>query len=194
MAPLFLFMFTMSDLLDSRTDSGDNGVVEGRILQMRFRFYCHVQLVTDQFNGLFANFYAPLHAILVTFMISCVYGTVQSDGMILVIVQAYLGFWMLLAYSFVINGYAEVNCSSKNFLWWFQGQRVAGRNSAISFAGRRQIENRDHEKIFKRELRSLNLKELCIRGGSSMFYFDKQLVLTVLEIVLTQSVNLLIMY
>ena len=41
------------------------------------------------------------------------------------------------------------------------------------------------------EIRSI--RELCIVGGSA-FYFDKTLVLTIVEVVLVQSVNLLIMY
>ena len=87
-----------------------------------------------------------------------------------------------------MNNYAKIQIGSNTFLESFKascfcdGTRVrAGRGGLLHFSSA----------IRKREYRSF--RELRIKGGNSAFYFDKKLVLTFIGIILSQSVNLLIM-
>ena len=97
---------------------------------------------------------------------------------ILAVALAYLGFWALVTYLLVATSYAEIHRRSVNLLRSIR-RATSGRT------GRRT----EGERIAL-EIRSI--RELCIAGGSA-FYFDKTLVLTVVEIILSESVNLLIM-
>ena len=94
---------------------------------------------------------------------------------------AYLGVWTLLTYFQFANNYADVNQGSKGVLislracWYDRGGHSGGRSALL----------------IDRELSSLT--ELRIKGGDSFFCYDKQLVLTAMDIILKQSVSLLML-
>ena len=108
------------------------------------------------------------------------YGSMRTEGVV-ALFQAYLAWWGLLTYLQVMNAYAEINRHSRSLLRSFRACSVSV--IAAGMAGRGNVA------IVNREVRSF--RELRIKAGS-VFYFDKQLVPTVIGIVLSQPVNLLV--
>ena len=102
------------------------------------------------------------------------------------IVQAYMGIWMLVLYLEVCNSYAEISHGSEEFLQSIEA--YSAHNGGVNAC----IERRRHDvMVIRRRLRSL--KALSIKGGSTAFVYDKELVLTVLEVVVGQTQGLLLM-
>ena len=98
---------------------------------------------------------------------------------ILAVALAYLGFWALVTYLLVATSYAEIHRRSVNLLRSIR-RAMTGRTGRRTEGGGIALEIR-------------SIRELCIVGGSA-FYFHKTLILTIVEIILVQSINLLIMY
>ena len=120
-----------------------------------------------------------------------VFHSIRSSPPVIALVQAYFGAWLLTSYLQVIKSYSEIYRGSKALLVSLSA-RCADKNvgssggSSVAFG----IGAGSHV-IIARELKSLT--ELRIRAGSSVFYFDKQLVLTVIQIVVSQTVGLLLL-
>ena len=96
------------------------------------------------------------------------------------VLPAYLGIWGTHALYEVMKNYAEINHGSKALLVSLNASWCGGCKPSRS----KSVE-------MERQLRSL--RELRIKVGSSAFYYDKQLVMTVGDIVLNQAVSLLVM-
>ena len=143
-------------------DAENHGADKSLAFQSQLRIYRCLQLLTADFNGSFATFYGMLHGMIIAFVVLCVYGSVRTEG-VMAIVQTYAALWSLFAYLQVINNFAVINQRSKALL-----------NSLGQCC--------DGNKRMSRQLRSYT--ELRVKGGSSAFYFDKKLVLTVIGIVL----------
>ena len=79
-----------------------------------------------------------------------------------------------------MKNYAETNHGSKALLVSLNASWCGGWRPSRGTSAR-----------IERQLRSL--RELRIKVGSSAFYYDKQLVMTVGDIVLNQAVSLLVM-
>ena len=185
--PIVLFMFTISDIAggqpqskmgsgSSRLQSNPNGGV---------RLYRELQLLTNEYNNMLALFHAILHGIALSTITLCFYIFVRTEG-IMAAFAAYTGMWGLPAYCEMMNDFADILTGSRTFLESLKESgsvRSSGNWMRTGSAGASAA-------IIRRELRSL--RELRIKGGSS-FYFDKKLVLTLIGIILQQSVNLLIL-
>ena len=173
--PVALFMFSMSDFVQIQVAMQQQKPPR---LRRSLKFYRCLQLHTNNFNRLFAAFNAMLHGIVIIFVIFCVYGALRMEG-ILAVALAYLGFWALVTYIVVATSYAEIHRRSVKLLRSIR-RAMNGRTGRRTEGGGIALEIR-------------SIRELCIVGGSA-YYFDKTLVLTIVEVVLVQSVNLLIMY
>ena len=93
---------------------------------------------------------------------------------------SHVGLAIFVTYGAVVRGYGEVNSASIVLL------EVAQRAALmLDLVAGRCASGR----VVDREVRCLN--PLRIKGGTT-FYYDSQLVLTIVEIMLVQSVNLLI--
>ena len=132
------------------------------------------------FNGAFGLLNGMLHWASTVFVIFCVYGAVWTEGPLSVAI-AYWGTFTLVGYQLVVIQYAENNRASKMFL----------RKVRKAWSCCRGMQSRRRRKWIGREI--LSMREMRILAGSA-FYYDKLLVLTVFEVVLVQSVKLLIMY
>ena len=144
-------------------------------LENKISWYRRLQLLADNFNDLFAFYHGMSHGLMTAFTVMCVYGFVRNGGLMAAL-PAYLDIWCFLPHFQFMNNFAEIHRGSRAVLlslrmYWHS--RVGRRNAF---------------KIGK-ELRSL--KELRIKGGSSAFNYDKQLVVTVIDAILKQSVSLL---
>ena len=159
-------------------------------LRRELSLYRCLQLLVDEYNGLFDSFQLLIHAASIIVTVLCVFGSLRTEGVI-ALVQAYFGAWLLTSYLQVIKSYSEIYRGSKALLVSLSA-RCADKNvgssggSSVAFG----IGAGSHV-IIARELKSLT--ELRIRAGSSVFYFDKQLVLTVIQIVVSQTVGLLLL-
>ena len=145
---------------------------QGPRMRRALHFYRCTQLLMDEYNRVLASFNGILHAVLISFFVFCVYGAVRTDG-VMAIGTAYFAVWGFFTYLQLLKSYTDINTGSQGLLTSIQAQ-VSG----------------DYSRIGVRELRSM--RELRVRGGSSTFYFDKEVVLTTLDIVFNQAVNLLI--
>ena len=183
--PMLLFMFTMSDIAGGQK-RGTRGDVDGN-QQEKVSLYRELQLLTDEYNNLLAPFHAMLHGTAVALITLDVYLFVRTEGMHAAL-GAYLAIWSLLTYCELMNNYAEIQRGSTTFMESLRVSCYAGVNGNRTARG--GWVNPSAE-VRKKELRSF--RELRIKGGSSGFYFDKQLILTFLGIILDQCVNLLIM-
>lgn len=184
---VMLFTFTMSSIAGNSNGatSNDNrpGVTYERIgLGPEISRYRCLQLITEEFNGLFQTFHLITHAAAIAFTVICVFGSMRTEG-IMAAVQAYVGAWILLSYLQLINGYGIIHSGSRAFL---RTCRAASSDGFTINAGGRAA-----YKIARRELKSL--RELRIKAGGSTFYFDKHLVLTVVGVVVSQTVSLLLL-
>ena len=189
---MLLFMFPMADLVSGKPTATVVAGREGSFsfgtgletgLGRRLRLYRQMQLLTDEYNGLLCHFSAAVHTTEIVLAVMCVCGAVRTEG-VLAFGQGYLGFWSLMTYLQIINSYAEINRRSKLLL---RSLRTCCRGCS----GPVGIQDTAQGLRFRRELKSL--KELRIRAGSYVFFFDKQLVLNVIGIVLVQSINVLIL-
>lgn len=173
---MLLFMFTMSDsvmggapLRNSKKFSKDQAAE----VRMELKRYRCLGLLTDEFNGVYSQLSGQIHAIIMTCIVLCIYGAVRTEG-VMGFLYVYMSVWGLVSYLQIVNNYANIHRGSKDFLVALgASSRTAGT-------------------VASRDLR--NLKELRIKAGSSAFYFDKELVLTVVGVILTQSINLLILH
>ena len=148
------------------------------------RAYRHLQLLMEEFSGLFAGFLLINHALVIVLVVLSVNGSVQADGT-MAAGQILFAAWLLACYLKVVDTYAGVNNGSKALLVTSLAcTKSSDRGLAVAYREQTTM-------ILKRELRSL--RELRIKGGRSTFYFDKQLVLTVIGIVLNESVNLILL-
>ena len=117
---------------------------------------------------------------MIAFTVMCVYGFVRTAGLMAAL-PAYLGVWCLVTYYQFMNNYAEVHSGSKGVLLSLRACSY-GRGGGGRSGDRRALS-------IGRELRSL--KELRIKVGAAAFHYDKQLVVTVMDLILKQSVSLL---
>ena len=185
---MVLFMFSMSDIAGGQT-RGNKGAGSNRLegnQNAGVRLYRELQLLTDEYNNMLASLHGIMHGMIVSLLILCAYIFVRTEG-IMAALAAYVGIWVLPSYCELMNNYAEIQMGSRTFLESLkESDSVRGSGSWMR-TGRAGAS----VAIIRRELRSL--RDLRIRGGSSAFYFDKQLIPTVIGIILNQSVSLLIM-
>lgn len=162
-------------------DSNDCGVPRRARLERGMSRYCCLQLLADDFNDLFALYHGMYHGFMIAFIVMCVFWCVRTSGFMAALL-AYLGLWSFLTQFQFMNSYAEVNRGSQDVLlklracWHSRGGRRGSRRTLLI------------------GMKLSSLKELRIKGGTSAFYFDKQLVVTTMDVILTQSVGLLMSY
>ena len=108
-----------------------------------------------------------------------VYGTVRMEG-ILALASGLWASGSFVGYGMLVHSYAENYEASRALL-----KHIKRTVSAETTAGRAGF-----SKIVDREIKSM--KHLCIMAGST-FYYDKTLLLTMMDILVGQSVNLLLM-
>ena len=158
------------------------GDADGRkqLLAITLHRYRCLQLSVNGFNTVFGSLNAALHAEMIVAIVFFVYGMARSDGATRIF-MAYLVLESITWYPKVISMFAEIHSGSRAHI---ELAKRAGWSSGI------QTKNTVGS-LAKRELRTM--KELRITAGG-MFYFDKPLVLNFIDIVLGQTVNLLIMY
>ena len=149
-------------------------------LETAIRLYRCLCIHVGGFNDVFGALNRMLHGAAITFVIFCVYGSLRTEGALSVAI-AYWGTFTLVCYQLTVTKYAESNGASNAFL-------VRVRTAWSVCSGRQRSR---HRKRIGREIGSM--REVRIQAGST-FYYDMTLVLTVFEVVLVQSVNLLIMY
>ena len=197
--PIVLFMFTMYDLLFGRVSSPSAlklGLTSVRkVLQMRerltreIRLYRSLQLLTEEVNDLFASTLGETHGVVTLALICLAYGVLRCEGL-LAVMMVYMFCWSFGSYFLLMNKLANINLGSKSLLRCIDSsfRSVYGGNviAIVTFASAKEA------KIVQRELR--NMRELRLRGGSSVFYFDKKLILTVVYVVMSQSISLRIMF
>ena len=97
-------------------------------------------------------------------------------------VTAYFACMGLVFYLSVANSYAETNRVSRKLL------QLLRRACRVS---RRNVASQTEHRISSQRTRTL--RELRIHAGP-VFFYDKQLVLTTVQIILVQSANLLVVY
>ena len=136
------------------------------------------QLHVECFNILYAPMNAALHVFIIACVIVSVYGCVRIEGWF-AFALGYIATFCLLLYLFICRSYADINWRSKTVL---QSLRVMV--SGIQ-KGRLSC------KAVDREQRSMT--ELRVRPGTA-FYYDRALVLTVLQVIVTQSVSMLMIH
>lgn len=133
------------------------------------------------FNRVFSGFNALLHFLCITATIFSVYTAIRSSGL-LAAFGVYGAFMALTFYLTMANCYAETNHGSRILLESLQRVCIRG-SEGMAF--------RRDEEIARKRIRSL--RELRIRAAF-VCYYDKQLILTILQIVLVRSVDLLVMH
>ena len=173
--------------VDCDLSSGAETLLIAR-LQTELDTYRCVQLLMDEFNGLFGKLQTASRFTVISFVLFCVYGFFRTEGL-MAIVQAYLGLWLFLSWLTAMNIYAEINHESKDLLRSFRTLCSSKINKPEGSLERNTSSSRKRFMGVNRELKSL--KELRIIASN--FYFDKQLVLTVIGIVLDNSVSLLLL-
>ena len=134
---------------------------------------------TVGFNDVTASVNGVLHANVIALVIMQVYGAVRMEG-ILALLLAYMGAVQFTTYGMLARSYGEVNAMSKALL---EAVRRTTTADPVNVWGR-------VDAIIQRQIRSM--PKLCVKGGSS-FYYDKPLLLTMLDVILAQSVGLLMM-
>ena len=154
-------------------------VGQTRWLKSTIQLVRRLTIQTNGFNDVTAALNAILHAACVSLMIMCVSGAVRMGG-ILAVGAAYLAFADLVGYGTLAESYAEINEASEALL------EDVRRTVSIQMEANRGAFNR----AFNREIRCM--RKLRVTAGST-FYYDRPLLLTIVAIVLSQSVNLLIM-
>ena len=201
--PIALFIFTMSDIVGGQ-QRGKIGKVDADE-EAEVRLYRELQLLTDEYNNLLAAYHMNLHGLTVALVTLCFYLSVRSEE-IVAVVALYVAIWLLATYCEMMNNYAEIQSGSNKFLesleasCYLDDSRNWVRTSATvlwetvhwrrCFGCLRRTRSGARAAVLSRQIRSL--RELHIRAGSSAFYFDKQLVLTAISVILDQSVNLLL--
>ena len=146
------------------------------------RMYHCCELHAKKFNQVFAPLNGFLHTLFISVIVGSVYAALRLERLFAAL-AAYWAFISLSSYLSVANSFAAINRESALLL---QTLRSVGTNSS----GSNQVAPIQWKKC-QRKMKSL--QELRISGGS-VFYYDKTLVLTIIEIILSQSVNLLVLY
>ena len=155
----------------------------------RLSLFRRLQVLTDEFNKLFNSFHLEIHVVLIAIVSLRVYGSVRTEGL-LAFVQTYMGSWMLVLHLQLCNSYGVINHGSEMFfraIW----ASCAG-SCTLLVTGSFETSGISSVRAIRRQLRSVRV--LCITEGSSTFRYDKRLVLTVVQIVLSQAVTLLLLY
>lgn len=143
------------------------------------RLYRCMRIHTEGYNDVTAAFNGVAHAIMVAMTIMCVCGSVRMEGL-QALASGYVGAVIFASYGILVSGYGGVNRASQNLL------NVVRRTASVGRAALRD----GNEAWFDREIRVL--VELRVSGGST-FYYDQPLLLTLVDIIFSQSVSLLIM-
>ena len=134
---------------------------------------------TNGFNDVTATLNGIVHANIIAIVVMYVYGALRTEGFVAVL-SAYFGSVTFIAYCMLTRSYGEINEVSKTLI---RAAKVEA--SVLRLAGERAS-----SKFVQLEMKSM--RELRIMAGST-FYYDKALVLTVIAIIISQSVNLLIL-
>ena len=149
-------------------------------LRHEIRSYNCLFILVKQFGEAFTWAYGLLHVCLVPCLVLILYGAVRLNGPIA------FGFcWLFMVVTslclVLIMALADINQRSKALVVAFIYSQSVGAT----------LWTTAEHAIMRRECETL--RELKILVGST-FYFDKPLVLTVLQNLLIQSANLLILY
>ena len=151
---------------------------ESNWVKLTLRHYKRLRVHANGFNEVTAGFNGILHANIVTLIVMFAYAAVRAKG-IVAFLSAYLGVVGFVAYVLLASGYGQINRRSKALL---KAVRVT--------ASADRMARRGQGKAVNREIRCMN--DLRIKAGTT-FYYDNALVLTIVEIILVQSVNMLLM-
>ena len=141
--------------------------------------YRSCQLLVDAFNDLFGRFHAMFHYTIISFVVILAYGAFRLTGW-LQWTFAYWTVYCLVIYLFIIHSYAEVDCSAE----------VLKQSMKVAWSFPQGTERRAGNS-FGKDLKVLRV--LRVKAGVA-FHYDKALVLTVLEIVVGHTIDLLITY
>ena len=156
-----------------------SAIQEGNHVKTCTEAYRCCQVHTDAFNRVFGSLNADLHTTVVTIITLSVYCTMRTSWLFAVF-TTYFACVCLVFYLSVANSYSETIRVSRTLL---QSLKQVGSNGNVATGRGQKITNR----------RIQALRELRIHAGP-VFFYDKQLVLTTVEIILVQSVNLLVAY
>ena len=134
----------------------------------------------EDYNQSLGIVYAGTHGTLMSVVLFCSYGAIRLDG-ILSISLGWIGVNLLMFLAIITDQYGQINRSSKMAL-----EAISRRQVALQSADK-QLE----QKWLKKK--ALCLRDFKIRVGST-FFFDKLLLLTTFQILLSNITNLLLMH
>ena len=149
-----------------------------KTLRRSRRMYRCLYLQMDHFSRTFVVAYGSIHLGLVVLAIFCSYGSVRFHGLLA------FGFaWMftacLVMLVLLVLALAAVNRKSKATL---ESMQKVAKSLFVGLKG-------PQRRMLRREMS--NMQGLKVRVGS-MFYYDSPLLLTTLDVLLTNAVNLLL--
>ena len=149
-------------------------------LERKLESYRCYELHTTYFNHVFLLFNDFSHPMCMAVAICSIYAAVRTRGVLAAVAAnwAFMGLAICLPW---VGSYAKINYESSAALESLR--RNWGRVHGVGHSD---------WKVSERKMRSM--RELRICSADSRYYYDKALVLTTVEIILTQSVNILVMY
>ena len=141
------------------------------------RLYRSVYLMCDEFSEMFKITLGGLHVAFTIVVVYYVYMGVRLTGF-QSFRSAFAAVGCLVLMLTLEGKYAEVNTASKTFLQQLKIQDVMRSNRIVEKA---------HRQILQRERKCL--RECRIRVGS-LYYYDTDLLVSTIEIILDNSINL----
>ena len=151
----------------------------GEASQKFLRLFRSLRLITEELSRVATFGYGGAHAGLMIISLVCTYGAVRLQGM-LAFSLGWTGLNITIFLVILVGTLGNINSSSKRSI-----ELVRQRPAVLHSAGK-DLER----KWLQRE--ALALRDLRIRMGSAFFY-DKTLVITTIEIILQNTVNLLLL-
>ena len=139
-------------------------------------------ILVREFNDIFGIIYGAIHVLDVIIVAWCAYAMVRLQGFIAFTMGAF-GLNVIVITMGIINALASVSYGSRKVLKNMKTESCMDRGG--NYWGMRSYRAAQRDVIHLRDLR--------IWFGSS-FYYDKEIVLTTLQIMLQGSVNLILLY
>ena len=153
-----------------------------RVIPSRiFLLYRSIHFSAEEFSRMLMSVFGVNHVVIVLIAVFCAYASVRLDGL-LAIGLGFVGLNSTVMLIVMMNMLANLNRRSKETLHALRRQATA-----VCSATR----GSNYGVWLRRELRCL--PDLRIRMGS-IFFYDKPIVLTTLQIILQISINLLLLY
>ena len=159
-------------------DRAGRGAVEAH---PRFlRLFRSLSLLIDEFSRVFVMIYGSGHVGIIVISLFCAYGTIRFDGALSVSL-GWMGANVIIFLSVLICQFGSTNHSSKLTL-----KAIRREQEQLYCMG-----NRAQSNWLRREIRCL--RDLQLRVGS-VFFYDKILLFTTLQILLQNITNLLLLH